>query len=783
MNDFVDLRRVIATVARRWWLLVGLAAIGAMIGYVVSRAQTPVYQAMTTVLVGESIKSPSIDRVDIQISDALVQTYIEVVRRQQVMQGVVTTLNLSESWQDLKKQVTVARVENTQLIEISVEAGSPEMARKIADEVANQLLLVSPTSLANLKKNSPTDIFNRDRLASLQEKIVNGQKRLDEIEIAMKNSVSDVELASLQTEKTTLEGLIIEWERNYTQLLPLTVADTEKDPNRLSIIENAHANNVPIRPRIKLSTVLGGAIGLLLALGSIFLLDFLDDTYKSLNDFTYSEQLNILGSIRRIKGKKYSDKVIADLYPYSPITESYRMIRSRIRFRPADRPIRSMMVTSPTSEEGKSLTVANLAAVFAQAHLKTVIVDADLRDPVLHKTFGVKNEVGLGDLLSSPEIKVEECLQDTSVDNLQMLSSGKPVLDPSERLGSERMAEIIMDLKRIADVVIFDSPPALAFADAIVLSNQVDGVIVVVRAGKSKRDAVNQTLVDLQNANAHVLGSIFNEAPGSDTFAVNKVHMQERLQLALSEASIKKENVGSVQPHDLYRSTVPLTEELEIAGLDNGANGTNAKDAKKANHKKPTGFHELADSTMPANRNYETPGVDKKNIGVDETLADDVTDSAMPADEKFEMRDLDVEQAGVDEISSREMTNSPAPEAENLEMSDVDVEQTSFDETLVDDVTDSAMPVDENLQLSHMNADEIGVDEALIQEMADSDVSTDESLDSSDLGVEKPDVDELRGQELTDSAVSTDENLAIVGVDNDAKAAKKARRRRKRAQD
>ena len=109
----MELRKVITTVARRWWLLAALTVIGAMLGYVVSRTQTPVYQASTTVLVGESIRSSRVDRVDIQISEALIQTYVEIARRQPIMQGVVTTLNLNETWQNLSKRVTVTNIEST----------------------------------------------------------------------------------------------------------------------------------------------------------------------------------------------------------------------------------------------------------------------------------------------------------------------------------------------------------------------------------------------------------------------------------------------------------------------------------------------------------------------------------------------------------------------------------------------------------------------------------------------------------------------------------------------
>ena len=564
MNDFIELRRVSAIILRRWWWLALLTVLGALAGYVISRQQTPVYQATTTVLVGDSIKSTNVDRVDIQVSEALVQTYVEVAHRQPVLQGVVSALNLNGSWQALDKQIQVTQIESTQLIEIVVEGNSPEMARMIADEIVNQLILLSPTNSEG-RDNESINTFNREQITSLQERIVTGQNRLQEIETAMSKSISEIELADLQREKATLNGLIVEWERNYTDLLLLT--EPKRNPTQLSVIESAHSNNNQIRPRVQLNTLLGGVLGMIIGLGLIFLLDFLDDTYKSLNDFSQSEEVNILGSIRKIKGRKLSDKIVARMHPHSPITESYRIIRSRIRFKPTDKPTRSIMVTSSMPEEGKSVTAANLAVVFAQANYRTVIVDADLRHPALHEVFEVNNEVGLGDMLGSPDIRIEDCIQDTSVNNLKILTSGMPLLDPSERLGSERMKQILDELKSVAEVIIVDSPPVLVYADAIVLSGRVDGVIMVIQAGKSTRAAITQTLFDLQNANANLLGSIFNQSPKSDTFSVNKAYMQERPQLPSSTAVVKKTKADMGPFQDLRDSAVPLNEKLELPGL------------------------------------------------------------------------------------------------------------------------------------------------------------------------------------------------------------------------
>lgn len=758
MNDFMELHRVISIALKRWWLLVVLTILGAVAGYIISRAQTPVYQATTTVLVGESIRSSSVDRVDIQISDALIQTYVEIARRQPVLQGVVTALNLDESWQSLANRVTVSLIDSTQLIEVTVEARSPELAQTIADELVHQLILLSPSGSENTD-NQLTGSFNREQITKLQERIVNGQQRLVEIDTALDNSISETELAALQQEKTTLEGLLIEWERNYTQLLTLT--ESKSDPTQLTIVEPAYSNGRMVRPRIQLNTLLGAGVGLILALGLVFLLDLLDDTFGSLRDFAQSEEVNILGSIRRIKGKRLADKLIAQLHPHSPITESYRIVRSRIRFKRGEGTARSIMVTSSMPDEGKSLTAANLAVVFAQANYKTVIVDANLRHPVLHDAFAVNNDTGLGDVLASPELQVEECLQATSVNNLRILTSGTAVPDASGHLGSERMEEIIKNLKKVAEIVIFDSPPVLVFADAIVLSRRVDGVIVVIQAGKSKRSAIDQTLLDLQNANADVLGSVFNLSPRSDTFSVNKAYMQERPKLPFSRPLAKKEN----QFRDLHDVATPLNGNAAVLG------------SSKANVT-TTESHDVDNSTARANEHTEMSVLESEKADSDGEPFLNLSDLVTPSHETpgvsvssngFKATQINVEHETETATSTnhkepnqfRDPDNSWALVNENSEITDLESEKASTDESEIRHMDNSAMPAGESQQLSSVGGEEaiITIEKTESQDLEDVATSATQNVETENLEGDPTSIDETRNHDLDDAPLPVSENL------------------------
>jgi non-specific protein-tyrosine kinase len=196
--------------------------------------------------------------------------------------------------------------------------------------------------------------------------------------------------------------------------------------------------------------------------------------------------------------------------PRSPVAEAYRSLRTNIQLSSLDRPIKTLLVTSPGTIEGKSSTVANLAVAFAQGGNRTLLVDCDLRRPSLHALFGASNERGLTTMLVGEDATPP--IVDTGVEGLSLLPSGPQAPNPSEILGSKRFQALMERLAERSDLVLFDAPPALAVSDAIVLSRQVDGVVLVVTAGKTKRDHASRAKQQLERAGAKVLGVVLNNA-------------------------------------------------------------------------------------------------------------------------------------------------------------------------------------------------------------------------------------------------------------------------------
>lgn len=201
--------------------------------------------------------------------------------------------------------------------------------------------------------------------------------------------------------------------------------------------------------------------------------------------------------------------------PRSPAAEAYRTLRTNLTFAGLDQPIETLVVTSPSPEKEKSIAAANLAVVMAQGEHRTVLVDADLRRPALHEIFGVSNERGLTTMFVDPQARAEPPLVEVGVENLWLLPSGPLPPNPADLLGSRRMEEIIAILRSRADILVFDAPPILAVTDAAVLGMKVDGVLLVVAAGRTRREQARQARELLERARVRVVGAVLTDAPAS----------------------------------------------------------------------------------------------------------------------------------------------------------------------------------------------------------------------------------------------------------------------------
>lgn len=509
MIEFVELSTVFTSLLRRWWLLLLTTVAGAVLGYFVSINQVPVYRATTSLFVGRPIESAQLNRFDVENSRQLAAIYGDIARRQPVLQATVQNLELDMPWSELRGQVRTNVSDQTQLLDISVDAVSPEQARVIADEIARQLILLSPTGTRDLARDEALD-FTRTQLKDLRARITEGQDVIAQLELEMLDLSSKGEdVVEIQQEITTLETLIARWENTYAQMLEFI--NGEQPANNLEVLEPAQGGRAPIRPRTLFNTLIGIIVGFALGVGISLLLDYLDNSLKSPEDLIRYLGVRTLGAINSIKGKGLQGALIINHDSFSDAYEDYRLLRSKIQsIAMEDRAGYCMMVTSAAHSEGKSITAANLGVVMAQAGYRTVVVDANLRQPVQHEIFNLQNQTGLTYLLRSSEGDLQSQLRTTLVPNLKVLVSGPQPSNPSELLGLKSMTELLDRLRAVADIVIIDSPEAVSFADATVLSKKVDGVLLVVHAKETDRNRAVQAVTNLRDAHANLLGAVLN---------------------------------------------------------------------------------------------------------------------------------------------------------------------------------------------------------------------------------------------------------------------------------
>ncbi|WP_090580977.1 CpsD/CapB family tyrosine-protein kinase [Paenibacillus sp. OV219] len=201
--------------------------------------------------------------------------------------------------------------------------------------------------------------------------------------------------------------------------------------------------------------------------------------------------------------------LIAAINPKSPVSEAYRTLRTNIQFSAIDQQMQVLMVASATVGEGKTTTLTNLAVTYAQEGKKVLLIDADLRNPSLHQVFQQSNRVGLTSAFLNHQ-PITDVISETNIDNLFIIPSGPIPPNPSEILGSQRMQMLMDDLKRIFDVILLDTPPVLPVADSLIVSSYCDGVILVVHAGKVKKELVKKAKANLDHVKARILGVVLN---------------------------------------------------------------------------------------------------------------------------------------------------------------------------------------------------------------------------------------------------------------------------------
>ncbi|HEX3694607.1 MAG TPA: polysaccharide biosynthesis tyrosine autokinase [Polyangia bacterium] len=457
----------------------------------------------------------NLTHVNTRLSEVRVQR-IELESMRKIILAARGNIDEKASLPEIQKSGSIVRIKDTY---VALEKERADLASRYG--VEHPRLKALDGELAAVRKQWEHEI---DEMLSAFEKnyeaTVDTEKALERMMEGEKKEA--IELAKIEVEYKPLGRAAEENNKVYS-----LIASRQKEidltglmkVNNVRVLERAVVPVAPVRPKPMQNLGIGLLIGLGAGIALAFLIEALDNTLKTQANVEAALGVPVLGLIPIIGGKQ-EDKdepqklrerdLGVYLDPRSLAAECCRSIRTNILFMSPDRPIRTLVVTSPSPREGKTTTAINLAVTMAETGGRVLVVDTDLRRPRLHRSFGVPNQIGISTVIVGKST-LDEAIKSTDVPNLDVLPCGPTPPNPSELLHTGRFAKVLEDCASRYERVILDSPPCSAVTDPAVLGNVADGVILIVQAGGTTREAAMHARRHLTAAKARLLGVILNE--------------------------------------------------------------------------------------------------------------------------------------------------------------------------------------------------------------------------------------------------------------------------------
>ncbi len=515
-------------------------------------------------------------------------TQYKILKSRTIGKRILEELNLSNqyAWSTdpvaaLLRSVDIDPIKQSRLVDVSFVSTNPAQAADIANAVVrfyveqslNSKIQMTHQASAWLQSKSNEiqkklieselefeAVKLKKELSDLGErylpkhpKILRAEERINAIEKQLgRQVIENVPRGELSALYTQLEREVESNRKIYETMLSRlkeTVASEGLVDTNVVVIDRAEVPTRPIAPRILLNIFLGILLGSFGAVGLCLLFESLDNTIKSAEDIEKTAALPLLGVVARWNSKE--NELIVDQDPISGVSEAFRGIRTSLLFSSPDNPLRSLIITSPHSGEGKSVIACNLAAVIAHSGARVLLIDADMRKPRLNRIFEQTNTFGLSHALTD-SANFLDFIQRTHINNLSILFCGPIPPRPSELVGSKKMQVLIEKLKEHFDYIIFDSAPFTAVTDPVVLSTHVDGVIFVTRYNKTSKDSLLQGKQKFAQVQSKIVGAIIND------FDVN----QERYRYTTYSYSYNATYASDVLPKEAglasSKSTSPI---------------------------------------------------------------------------------------------------------------------------------------------------------------------------------------------------------------------------------
>ena len=520
----IDLRHYWAIIRRWWYLILATTVLAAVAALVVSLNMTPIYKATAQVRIQQASSPGSVDTYsDIIASERLARTYAKLMIARPVLEQALAELGLTDvvDVEELSERVSANPVRDTTLVEVSVEDPDPTRAVQLANIIPQVFARQNEALQRSRFEESKRNLQNQ--LRTLEEELAQVQQQL--ADLRSREDADPAEVLRLEAQVTSLQTSYANLLRQFEEvrLAEAQAVDT-------IVLSEPAVEARKVRPKVLLNTLLAAILGLMVGVGAVFLREYLDDTVKGPDEVERLYQVPVLAGIPEapssstedagqsedVTGSSRKDEVppvVVHREATTPAAEAFRVLRTNLQFASVDSEARTLMITSPEPQEGKSFVAANLAVALSEMGQRVLLIDGDLRRPRQHKIFHLPRNVGLSTALLAPLEEVDTHIHETAFEGLYVMPRGPEVPNPTELLGSQRMRALMAYLAQKWDAVILDTPPVLIGADAAIASRLVSGVLLVCRAGTTRHPALQQALKELERVNARIFGMVMNVVP------------------------------------------------------------------------------------------------------------------------------------------------------------------------------------------------------------------------------------------------------------------------------
>jgi polysaccharide biosynthesis transport protein len=500
----LELKDYLSVLRRRVWVVVTLTAIFTIGALALSVSQTPLYSSTSKILIQRT--SPT---SDFEASNSRINTDLAAEIELQFFNGDAVR-QLARERLGYPASASASVVGRGSVLQVTAVNASAARAAEVANTYAQAYIDARRES--TLRDYVATAAAIQTKLEGVQAQIA----ALDEQGVGTTTTSTNEDgvvtsddggTRARRNALITQEGLL------QKSLDEIEVGAELAQGGGPQIITPAREPASPFRPNPTRDALAGAALGLLLGIAAAFLLEYLDDSIKNQVDLTNATGgVPVLAVIPRMT--EWRNRTEAHLVsieqPASPLAEAYRTLRTSVQFVSLGRSIRTLQVTSPRSQDGKSTTATNLAVALARAGQRVILIDCDLRRPRVHEFFGLTNTVGFTSVLVGDVPLVSAIQAVPGLDRLRVLASGPKPPDPSELLSSRRATDLIKAISEAGDLVIIDTPPVLPVADALVVSDVADACILVVTVGSTTRKEVQRSVELLQQVEAPLIGVVMN---------------------------------------------------------------------------------------------------------------------------------------------------------------------------------------------------------------------------------------------------------------------------------